>query len=221
MKIAVVGGTGDCGRGFALRWAGEHEIIVGSRSVEKAEESAGELTAFLRNRGVNASITGMDNRCAVEASELVVVSVPYRFVESTIEDLADHCSNQIFVSPVVPMSRHKDKSFRYTPPSQGSASLMIRDILPSAVKVVSAFHTISYAVFQDLDRVLVGDVLICGDDENAKKIVADLVSGIRDLRPLDAGPIAVSAQIESLTPLLLNISRLNKVKNAGIKIVVC
>jgi predicted dinucleotide-binding enzyme len=45
MKIALVGGTGDIGQGFALRWAPAHEIIIGSRKADKAIEAAKELSS--------------------------------------------------------------------------------------------------------------------------------------------------------------------------------
>ena len=50
MKIAILGGTGEQGPGLALRWAmaGE-EVIIGSRSQERAEKVAAELNAELRS----------------------------------------------------------------------------------------------------------------------------------------------------------------------------
>lgn len=218
MKIAVVGGTGDCGQGFVKRWAGEHEIIIGSRRADKAEVAAAELTCLLKLRGIDPTIVGMDNGGAIEASDLVVLSIPYKFVESMTADLKESYRDQIVISPVVPMAR-RDNHFEYTPPAQGSAALLVRDLLPPSVKVVAAFHTISYAAFGDLDRILGGDVLIGGDDPEAKEVVSNLVRIVRDLRPLDGGPLRVAAQVEGLTPLLLNIGRLNNIKNAGITVV--
>jgi NADPH-dependent F420 reductase len=220
MKIAVVGGTGDCGQGFVKRWAKEHEIIIGSRKADRAEETAKELAALLKERGVDARIKGMDNGSAIEASDIVVLSIPYNFVESMTSDLKDSYTDQIVISPVVPMAR-VEKHFEYTPPSQGSAAFLVKDLLPPSVRVVAAFHTISYSALQDLERTIGGDVVIAGDDPEAKEAAADLVRIIKDLRPLDGGPLKVAAQVEGLTPLLLNISRLNKVKNAGITVVKC
>jgi len=219
MKIGVVGGTGDCGQGFTLRWAQGHEVIVGSRKAEKAEQFAEEIMEDLKGWGMSKpKVTGTDNAGAIEASDLVVLAVPYRFVETVTKDLKDSYSDQIVLSPVVPMGR-VEKHFEYSPPPQGCASFQIRDLLPPSVRIVAAFHTVSAAIFQDLNRVIHGDVLICGDDKEAKKVVSGLVEEIRDLHPLDAGPLAVSPMLEGLTPMLLNISRLNKLKNAGIKIV--
>jgi len=119
MKIAVVGGTGYCGRGFILRWSREHDIIIGSRSAEKAEKYSEEIMGYLDDHGVKAEVAGMDNGSAIASSDLVVLSVPYRFVESVTRDLEESYSDQIVISLIVPMSRVEDH-FEYTPPSQGS-----------------------------------------------------------------------------------------------------
>jgi len=219
MKIAVVGGTGECGRGFTLRWAQKHEVIVGSREAKKAEECAEEINKALKGWGIeDPCVSGTDNAGAIMASDLVVLSVPYRFLETVTGDLKECYSDQIVLSPVVPMGR-VEKHFEFTPPDLGSASFQVRDLLPPSVRIVAAFHTVSSVIFQDLERVINGDVLVCGDDDEAKKIVSGLISEIKDIRPLNAGPLAVAPMLEALTPMLLNISRRNKLKNAGIKVV--
>ncbi|MHC1584538.1 MAG: NAD(P)-binding domain-containing protein, partial [Methanosarcinales archaeon] len=40
MRIAILGGTGNIGKGLALRWGSKHEIIIGSRVRSKAERAA-------------------------------------------------------------------------------------------------------------------------------------------------------------------------------------
>jgi hypothetical protein len=87
------------------------------------------------------------------------------------------------------------------------------------MKIVSAFHTICATALQDKDRELKADVLICGDDAESIDLVAGLTQEIKNLRPLKAGPLAVSSMVESLTPMILNVARRNKIKDAGIKIV--
>jgi 8-hydroxy-5-deazaflavin:NADPH oxidoreductase len=48
-------------------------------------------------------------------------------------------------------------------------------------------------------------------------MVMELVNQISKLQALDAGPLASSSMVESLTPLLLNIARYNKMRDVGIK----
>lgn len=220
MKIAVLGGTGSFGIGLVMRWATEHDMIIGSREAEKAERAAEEITSLLDERGIRASIKGMENRAAVEESDLVVLSIPYESARSMVMEMKDSFNDQIVVSPIVPMTR-TGKRYMYTPPPEGSAALLIQNTLPSSVKVVAAFHTVSSKAIRDLETRLEGDVIIAGDDPNSKRIVSDLVRMIYDLRPLDGGDLKVAAQIEGLTPLLLNLAKVdgNGIKCPGIAVV--
>jgi NADPH-dependent F420 reductase len=215
MKIALVGGTGDIGMGFAMRWAEKHEIIIGSRSSEKARESASELTRLL---GASGNIQASDNAGAIASADAVVLCVPYEHLAYVTSGLRDSYSSQLVISPVVPMT-YNGKFFQYQPPSEGSAALQARSLLPSGVNVVSAFHTICAAALQDIGRVMKADVFICGDDAQAIETTAQLAGEIKSLRPLIAGPLAVSSMTESLTPFLLNVARKNKIKDAGIAVV--
>lgn len=214
MKIALVGGTGDIGSGFALRWAQRHEIIIGSRKEDKARESASQVREALGG----GNVTGTDNKSAVESSDLVVLCVPHGHLISVTSDLRGSYGGQVVVSPVVPMS-YNGKHFAFTPPVEGCAALQAQSLLPSGTRIVSAFHTICAAALQDRFRDLQGDVMICGDDTDSKEVVAGLVREVNALRPLDAGPLSASGLIESLTPMLLNVARRNKIKDAGIKII--
>jgi NADPH-dependent F420 reductase len=215
MKIALVGGTGDIGTGFAVRWAANHEIIIGSRKADKAIESAEAANKLLAG---SASVRGTDNASAVAAADVVVLCVPYEHLISVTRDLAASYKSQLVISPVVPMI-YNGKFFQFTPPAEGSAALQARAMLPEGMRIVSAFHTICAAALQARDKELKADVLICGDEPEAIDMVASLTQEIKSLRPLKVGPLATSAMVESLTPMLLNVARRNKIKDAGITIV--
>ena len=215
MKIALVGGTGDIGTGFAVRWGQKHEIIIGSRNVDKAKESAAAVLQLLETVG---NVQGTDNASAVAAADVVVLCVPYEHLASVTTGLLDSYRSQIVISPVVPMI-YNGKFFQYQPPAEGSAALQARMLLPKGVRVVSAFHTICAAALQDIKRVMKADVFVCGDDAEAMEIAVELAGEIKSLRPLNAGPLAVSSMVESLTPFLLNVARKNKIKDAGITVV--
>jgi 8-hydroxy-5-deazaflavin:NADPH oxidoreductase len=213
MKIALVGGTGDIGTGFAVRWGQKHEIIIGSRNVNKAKESAAAISQLL----VEADVRGTDNADAVAAADVVVLCVPYEHLLSVTSGLSDSYKSQLVISPVVPMT-YNGAFFQYHPPAEGSAALQVRSTLHEDVKVTAAFHTICAAALQDKDRVMKADAFICGDDAEAIDIVIELAGEIKSLRPLKAGPLAASSMVESLTPFLLNVARKNKIKDAGIAI---
>jgi NADPH-dependent F420 reductase len=215
MKIALVGGTGDMGTGFAVRWAANHEIIIGSRKAEKAEESAALVNKLLASDG---KVQGTDNGSAIALADVVVLCVPYEHLVSVTQDLREFYSSQLVISPVVPMS-YNGKFFEFNPPKEGSAALQARALLPEGMRIVSAFHTICAAALQRKDQELETDVFICGDDPDAVSLVSGLGQEIKKLRPLNVGPLAASALVESLTPMLLNVARRNKIRDAGIKIV--
>jgi len=215
MKIALVGGTGDIGTGFALRWAANHEIIIGSRKEDRARDAAASALKLL---GGSGDVWGTDNGGAIAAADVVVLCVPYEHLAQVTSDLKSFYSGQLVISPVVPMS-YNGKIFQFVPPKEGSAACQVRSLLPDGMRIVSAFHTISAAALQARDRELKADVLICGDEPEAVEQVRRLAMEVKSLRPLNAGPLQVSAMVESLTPMLLNVSRKNKIKDAGIKIV--
>lgn len=215
MKIAILGGTGSIGEGLALRWAKKHEVIIGSRELEKAQVSSKEYRRRLEEAGETCTISGCTNPEAVEQADVVVLSVPYEHVRSTIQAIMPNLNNQIVISIVVPMK--KDGYFQYIPPAVGSAAVEINDLLPDEVKLVSAFHNVSAHKLSKVDKKLDADVFICGDHEDANRVVSKLVEDIPKLRPMLAGPLAVSSMVESLTPLLVNLAVYNKKKHLGIK----
>ena len=215
MKIALVGGTGDIGTGFAVRWAANHEIIIGSRKAEKAMESAAAAKELVGGEG---KIWGTDNGSAIASGDAVVLCVPYEHLVSVTLDLRTFYSDQLVISPVVPMS-YNGKFFEFCPPAEGSAALQARMLLPEGMRIASAFHTICAAALQRGERKLETDVFICGDDLEAVNLVSGLAQEIKNLRPLYVGPLAASGLVESLTPMLLNVARRNKIRDPGIKIV--
>jgi NADPH-dependent F420 reductase len=148
---------------------------------------------------------------------VVVLSVPYQGVVSLLEKLSPLFRDQIVISLVVPMK--KNKWFEFTPPKQGSAALEIQEILPRSVKVVSAYHNVSARKLANIELSLDLDVVICGDDDAAKRTVMELTHEIKNLRPLDGGGLASSYMIESLTPFLINLAIRNKLSDLGVKFV--
>ncbi len=218
MKIAILGGTGSIGEGFALRWAGEHDIMVCSREDDKAAKAANEYKGRLSKMGLSCcSLGGCTNETGIRDVDIVVLSVPYNGVINLLESLRPCFKDQIVISLVVPMK--KNQWFEYTPPKQGSAALEIQDVLPGTVKVVSAYHNVSAKKLANPNIVLDYDVVICGDDESAKGKVMELTREINNLRPLDGGGLSSSYMIESLTPFLINLAIRNSLSDLGVKFV--
>jgi NADPH-dependent F420 reductase len=82
---------------------------------------------------------------------------------------------------------------------------------------VAAFQNIGTVHLRDPDHPIDCDVLVCGDDQEAKtKAIALAVAA--GMRGLDAGPLQNAVVVEGLTAVLISINRRYKVRGAGIRI---
>ena len=210
MRIALLGGTGDIGQGLALRWAydSNHEIVLGSRDPEKARTKAEEYETELDSLGRDRKVTGFVNEMAADRADVVVLAVPAYHVSDTVEAVAESLDESILVRPAVGMSRDDD-GFHYNPPPHGSVAALAAEAAPEDVPVVGAFHNLAAGRLADLEADIDWDTPIFGDDTDAKGTVMELAADIEGLRPLDAGGLANAAEVESLTPLLINLAREN------------
>lgn len=213
MKIGIVGGTGDIGEGMALRLSHLHEVILGSRDESKACTTSDHTIERLKRRGLQSKCQGVSNQEAVNAGDVIILALPFAHVESTLAGL-NGFENKIVISPVNPIAR--SGHFYYDPPEEGSAALFIKKRLPESARLVVAFNNIAAHKWKDLDVTLDYSVAVCSDDLEAKKVIMDLIRDLPDLSPLDAGPLAVSSIVESITPLLLNIAISNKMRDVGV-----
>ena len=217
MKIAILGGTGDIGEGLALRLAQKHSVIIGSRDAEKAKEAAKKYDELLKGRGMKDDIEGKSNVDATRDADMVILAVKFQFAIETLQSVADDLDGKVIVSPIVPMS--KTKLCAYTPPEKGSAVKQMCSVLPPEIKMVVAFQTLPAPRLANLDDPLGFDVIVCADDEAAKKVVMDLVPDLGNVRALDGGGLEEAKLVESLTPLLINLAIKNKTKPLSIKFV--
>jgi hypothetical protein len=210
MRIALLGGTGDIGQGLALRWAyhTNHEILVGSRDPERARGKAEEYETELDSRGVDVDVKGFENAMAADRADIVVLAVPAYHLVDTLEAVDDRLDDAVLVTPAVGMKRDDD-GFHYNPPSAGSVTALAAGAKPDDVPLVGAFHNLAAGRLADLDADFDWDTLVFGDDEDAKDTVSRLAEEIDGLRALDAGGLANAAEVESLTPLLVNLAHQN------------
>jgi NADPH-dependent F420 reductase len=210
--IAVIGGTGKEGKGLALRWANAgYPIIIGSRDAERAATTASELNAVLGQ--TNAS--GLGNADAARAADIVVLAVPYEAHATTLDAIAEAALGKILVDVTAPLDpENKRKALRVP---EGSAAQAAQLKLGPNVRVVAAFQNISYTHLSDLHEDPGCDVLVCGNDKEAKKQVIELAKAA-GMAAFDAGPIENAVVAEGLTAVLININIAFKIKNAGIHI---
>ncbi|MBP0133845.1 MAG: NADPH-dependent F420 reductase [Nitrosarchaeum sp.] len=223
MKIGIIGGTGGMGKGFALRWSQNHNVIVGSRDAVRASESAIEYTSLARELfgKINGTITGSDNISVAKDSDALILSIPYENIDSVCSEILplvkDSC---VVVSPIVPMVK-TDVGFEFIPIKENKpfSYQLVLKYMKNKSKLVSAFHVISEKKLVNPTLVLDYDIFVCGDDKDAIEVVNGLINEIKGLRPIYLGPGELSYLAEISTPLLLNAMIRNKMKNPGIKIV--
>ena len=210
MKIAVLGGTGKEGSGLARRWAvNGYAVVIGSRSAERATAAAQQLNDELGGE----YLTGLENSAAAKAADLVVLSVPYSAHAATLEAVKDDLSGKILVDVTVPTPFPQTVHV----PDGKAAALEAQALLGDDVRVVSAFQNVSASKLKQLGEPVDTDVLVTGDDDDAKKDVIALVEAA-GMRGLDAGPLANAVAAEALTAVLYHINRTYKVRGAGIRI---
>ena len=221
MDIAVIGGTGDEGFGLALRLArAGHRVVIGSRSEERGAEAAGRALGVLGG-GEGAAVDGTSNEAAAAGAELVFVTVPYAGQADIYRSIKDHVPpGRVLVDATSPLATAVGgRPWQVLRPWHGSAAEQAKALLGPEVRLVAGFHTVSAEPLQDLSRSVEGDVLLCGDDAEAKRTVGSLVEGIPNLRWIDAGALAMARVVEPLTALLVSVNRNYKLHEAGIELV--
>lgn len=212
MKIAILGGTGDQGPGLALRWALKgHEVIIGSRNKEKAETVAAELNAELGQ----SKIRGLDNVQAAQEAEISVLTVPYSAHLPTLESVKNQVKGKIFIDVSVPLD--PENARRMKMPAIGSATEEAQEFFGPDTKVVAAFQNVAAHLLRDPKHAIDCDILVCGNDAEAKKTVIGLITEM-GLQAYDVGPAEAARVIESITSMLIRLNIRNKVKGAGIRI---
>lgn len=211
--IGIIGGTGKEGKGLAYRWVqAGHEVIIGSRQYEKAQKAVETLAEILGERPKN--LNGMENRDAVAACEIAVVTVPYAAHRPTLEALKDVLVGKIVIDVVVPIMPPKVTKVHI--PVAGSVAQEAQEILGETCQVVDAFQNISHERLMGHGEVDC-DVLVCGKGKAARQVVMSLVADT-GLKAWDAGPIENAVVVEGLTSILIGLNIQHHVHASGIRI---
>ena len=211
LTLGLIGGTGKEGKGLAYRWArAGYNVIIGSRTKEKAEAAAQELNQRLGGEPVR----GMLNPDAAWACDIAILTVPYEAHTATLESVRDTLAGKVLVDVTVPVRPPKVSVVHV--PAQGSAAQEAQALLGDQVRVVSAFQNVSHEHLVE-DHPIACDVLVSGDDSEAKKQVLLLVEAA-GMVGWDAGPLPNAVVAEGMTSVLIGINRRYKMKGAGIRI---
>jgi NADPH-dependent F420 reductase len=202
MKIAIFGGTGDLGRGLAINFAAAgHEILVGSRSQERADTAAAGLKEALPS----GNFIPLENVEAAKGAEMAVVSIPHEGIEATIPPMAEALAGKVVVSVANALRFGKSGAIAEQDVPHGSCGHHIQELAPEA-KVVVAYNNLPAAALQN-QASLGADVLVCGKSKEARQAVIELTNSIPGTRALDAGPLANALIIEGMTAVIIQLNK--------------
>lgn len=213
--LAILGGTGDLGTGLARRWAAAgYQVIIGSRTQDKAQAALADLRRVMAERGVTSlNVQAMENLAAAQAADIVALTVPFSHQSSTLEAVRAALEGKILIDVTVPLV--PPRVARVQLPPQGSAGQIAQALLGGGVRVVSAFQNVAAHHLQE-GHGLDCDVLVCGDSKEARAEVVKLVEAA-GMRGIHAGSIANAAAVEALTSVLIFINK-QYTTQAGIRV---
>jgi NADPH-dependent F420 reductase len=212
LVVGILGGTGDQGRGLAIRLAKVGQrVLIGSRNVERAQASAGEIAEL-----TGGPVQGKANADVARESDLIIVAVPFDGHASTLTDLKEPLAGKIVIDCVNPLGFGKQGPFALKVP-EGSAAEQAEAILTESI-VTAAFHHVSATLLADLSVDAMDlDVLVLGDDREAVAKVQALAGRIKGMRGVHAGRLRNAGQVEALTANLIAINK-RYGAHAGIRI---
>ncbi|MBU6330087.1 MAG: NADPH-dependent F420 reductase [Acidobacteria bacterium] len=202
MKIGILGATGPAGSGLGVRLAvAGHDVILGSRSAERAAEVVDSLRARWPDHDL--AITAADNEGAASA-DLIVIATPWDAAWTTAKAVGDQLHGKVVMSMANALVR-VGHEFQPLVPPRGSVAASVQAAVPDC-QVVAALHHVPAKELGDLAHPVESDVLVCSDHAGAKRICMDLIAQIPAMRVLDAGDLTQSAPIEAFTAVLLELN---------------
>jgi NADPH-dependent F420 reductase len=223
LKVGLIGGTGEEGRGLALRWArAGARVTIGSRALEKARATSDELNHILEARAGEQPGHRIDfgeNRDVIAACEFLLLTVPFAYAASALEShKRDFRDGAILIDITVPVSFEQGR-VRYIELPEGSASEHLKPRLPENIPLVAAFKTEPAQLLAEIDQPLDCDSFVASDSKQAKARVMDAINLIEGLRPVDAGTLYSARTLERMTVLAIGINRRYKIKTARYRVV--
>ena len=202
MRVAIVGGTGDFGRGLAKRLsAAGDEVLIGSRDAERAEAAAQEL-----------DVAGGPNQEVVRGADLVVLAVAAGAAVQTAKSLARAIGSTPLLS-VASELRFGDGTVR--PGSEGpSVAEQVAAVVPARLRPAS---TPSPPARSPATARPTRTPSSAATTRRAKELSLELASNLVAGRALDAGPLANARALEGLTAVIVSLNRRYK-GHAGIRV---
>jgi 8-hydroxy-5-deazaflavin:NADPH oxidoreductase len=191
MKIGVIG-SGNMGGGLGKIWAqAGHQVTFSySRNENKLRELATDA-------GENATVGTPEE--AVLHSDIVLLSVWLPSIEEVIRTMGS-LNDKIIITCVSGLQPDfTGQTIGIATDLKMSVAETIQQLSPSA-KVVEAFNSTFAEIIASDSRRFGADcpsIFYCGDDTEAKRIVADLIEEC-GYEAIDAGSLIVARSLETL-----------------------
>lgn len=190
MNITIIG-AGNVGRALATAWRNAgHQVTVAVRNPNDAK------LADLKQQGI--SVVAVDG--AAKGADVIVLALPWSAVAPTLAALGP-LDGKIVADATNPLNASLDLALGF---NDSAGETVAR--LAKGARVVKAFNTTGASNMANASypggKLMMA---VAGDDAEAKKTVMGLASDI-GFAPVDAGPLAMSRQLESLAVLWIKLA---------------
>lgn len=189
-KIAIIG-TGRMATGLGAGWArAGHEVIYGSRDPAGRSDQIEEVEG--------AALRAIPD--ALSQAEVVLLAMPFTAIEPFAREHADLLRGKV----VVDMSN----PFKHLPDNRIAAAEITAAAIGEGARVVAAFKDNFWQTLLDPinHRGVRHDVHFAGDDEQAKQVIAQLITEI-GFQPVDCGALQNARVLDAMVPLLVELDR--------------
>lgn len=212
-SIGIIGGSGPAGRGLAVRLASAgYNVVLGSRDADRAGQVASALT--WRGQG---TVTGGTNESAAEC-DVVILATPWDSAVSTVVSLRKQLVSKVVISMVNALQK-QGRELVPMFPARGSMAAEVAAALPGS-RVTGAFHHLPAADMENLDSGLDADVMVIGDDVEARTLTVEITDAMDGLRAVEVGSLSLAGAVESFTAVCITTNIRHKahtyVKLAGL-----
>jgi NADPH-dependent F420 reductase len=198
MKIGIIG-AGNVGGTLGKRWAkAGHDVAYGAR-----DPANSRLAALVRESGPSARAASVPD--AARDADVVVLSVPWDGARDAIT-VAGDLRGRILIdatNPVPPTAEGLRRGLVIGHTTSGGEQVAQ---WAGGARVVKTFNTTGW---QNMADPIYGSqglsMLLCGDDAEAKKVVADLARQL-GFEPVDVGPLRSARYLEAVAMLWIDMA---------------
>jgi 8-hydroxy-5-deazaflavin:NADPH oxidoreductase len=191
MNITMIG-AGKMGRAIGYRLLeGGHSVTLIATNTENAEKLAVELRGVAK-KGALVKVAELDS---VSLEDVVILALWYPRNQQVVKQLGARLAGKTVVDIANPLNSTYDA---LAVPSDSSSPEELAKVAPAGTKFIKAFNT-AFASTLVAGNVAGQklDIFIAGDDEAAKRTIAQLVSD-GGMTPIDVGALHRARLLEGL-----------------------